>query len=63
MTFFTEHSTLIIIMLLVIAVGMFIILLKVGYSYGKEMRRQDAIYEKALEDYEEKEFHGEDYWG
>ena len=43
MTFFTEHSTLLIIMLLIIVVGTFIILLKVGYSFGREMKRQDSI--------------------
>jgi len=59
MNFFTEHSTLLIIMLLIIVVGTFIILLKVGYSLGREMKRQDSIMEREYLKKLTKDFHDE----
>ena len=74
MKFFYEHSEFlpyaILILLIIFLVLLCLSLLKKksrtekGYAKDEETLRdrEERIYEKALEDYEEKEFHGEDYW-
>jgi len=48
MTFFTEHSTLLIIMLLIIAIGTLILTLRAWRNWCSYMEQYDMIQEREL---------------